>query len=295
MGKSEREALVPARQIRDRTWLSQVIRQFTRSRMAQVGILITVVLALLAIGAPLFTDIDPTMLDTTMILRQPSSNHLFGTDEFGRDVLSRVLYGSRISFVVGLSVAGLTTLVGLIAGALAGYFSAIDNVIMRVMDIFMAFPDILLAIGIMAVLGSSLFNIIIALSIIYTARTARVVRSSILDLKQRDFVMSAQVVGASNGRIIVRHLLPNCLAPLLVQQTYILAISILAESALSFLGVGIPPEVPTLGIILADGRDQLQYAPWLALFPGVFISLIVLGLNLLGDGLRDVLDPRLYE
>jgi peptide/nickel transport system permease protein len=295
MGKSEREALVPARQIRDRTWLSQVIRQFTRSRMAQVGILITVVLALLAIGAPLFTDIDPTMLDTTMILRQPSSNHLFGTDEFGRDVLSRVLYGSRISFVVGLSVAGLTTLVGLIAGALAGYFSAIDNVIMRVMDIFMAFPDILLAIGIMAVLGSSLFNIIIALSIIYTARTARVVRSSILDLKQRDFVMSAQVVGASTGRIIVRHLLPNCLAPLLVQQTYILAISILAESALSFLGVGIPPEVPTLGIILADGRDQLQYAPWLALFPGVFISLIVLGLNLLGDGLRDVLDPRLYE
>jgi peptide/nickel transport system permease protein len=276
-----------------RTWSRIVLRQFVRNRTAIVGLIVTLMLFVLSVGAPIFTSVDPTDMDMSNILRGPSSEHYFGTDEFGRDVFSRVLYGSRVSFIVGLAVAGLTTVVGMTLGSMAGFYSRLDNLIMRAMDIFMAFPEILLALGIMAILGPRLENIIIALTITFSTRTARVMRGAFLEIKEKEYVDAARSIGASDLRIITRHMALNSVAPLLVQQTYIIAISILAESALNFLGVGLPPEVPTLGSILADGRTNLVYAPWMSLYPGLFISLIVLGLNLLGDGLRDVLDPKM--
>jgi peptide/nickel transport system permease protein len=230
-------------------------------------------LVILAAGAPLFTQADPTDMNSMSILKPPSRAHPLGTDDFGRDVLSRVLYGGRVSILVGVIVAGVTTLTGVIFGALAAFYRRLDNLIMRAMDVLMAFPEILLALGVVAILGPQLVNI--------------------LGLKQQEFVEAARTVGARDLRIITHHLLPNSLAPLLVQQTYILAIAILAESALNFLGVGVPPEVPTLGGILSDARVHLRNAPWMSLFPGTFITLLVLGFNLLGDGLRDVLDPRM--
>jgi peptide/nickel transport system permease protein len=227
------------------------------------------------------------------ILNPPSPEHRFGTDDFGRDIFARVLYGSRVSFAVGIAVAVATTITGTILGALAGFYKKLDNVLMRIMDIFQAFPEILLALAIVAILGPQLINIIVALVFAYTPRTARVVRGSILALKEQEFVEAIRCVGATNMRVIRVHLIPNCIAPLLVQQTYILAIAILAESALNFLGVGLPPKVPTLGGMLADARVHIRNAPWMSLYPGLFISLMVLGFNLLGDGLRDVLDPRM--
>lgn len=247
----------------------------------------------MAAGAPLFTQADPTDMNSMSILKPPSRAHPLGTDDFGRDVLSRVLYGGRVSILVGVIVAGVTTLTGVIFGALAAFYRRLDNLIMRAMDVLMAFPEILLALGVVAILGPQLVNIMIALIITFTPRPARVVRGVILGLKQQEFVEAARTVGARDLRIITHHLLPNSLAPLLVQQTYILAIAILAESALNFLGVGVPPEVPTLGGILSDARVHLRNAPWMSLFPGTFITLLVLGFNLLGDGLRDVLDPRM--
>jgi peptide/nickel transport system permease protein len=191
-----------------------------------------------------------------------------------------------------VTIALVTTLTGLLFGALAGYYPRLDNPIMRTMDVLMAFPGMLLAIGIMAILGQQTINIVLALMVPYTPRTARVVRGQILALRDQEFIQAARCLGLRDWRIIVRHLLPNVAAPLLIQQTFILAGAILAESGLSFLGVGVPPEVPTLGGILSDSRAYLRTAPWLSLYPGLLISLLVLGFNLLGDGLRDALDPR---
>ena len=273
--------------------LRQALGRVRRSGSVQVGLILSSIFIVLSVGAPLFTRLDPTDMDMMNILRAPTESHIFGTDDFGRDLFSRVLYGGRISIVVGLVVAGITTLTGVTIGVLAGYYRRLDNPIMRVMDILMAFHTILLAIGIMAVLGPQLINIIIALVFPYTPVTARVVRGSVLSLREQEFVEAARSIGARDLRIILRHLLHNCLAPLLVQQTVIIAYAILAESGLSFLGVGVPPEVPTLGSILSDSRVFLRNAPWMSIFPGLSISLLVLGFNLLGDGLRDVLDPRL--
>lgn len=258
----------------------------------QVGFLVTVLVVVLSLGAPLFTDTDPNKMTMTAILHAPSADHYFGTDDFGRDLFSRVLYGGRISIMVGVLVSVLTAVFGILIGTAAGYYPRFDNWIMRVMDIFMAFPSILLAIGIMAILGPQLSNIIIALVVTYTPRTARVVRGEILAMKDEEFVRAARSIGMRDRRIIARHLLPNIMGPLLVQQTFILAIAILAESGLNFLGVGVPPDVPTLGGILSDARTFLRTANWMAFFPGLFISMLVLGFNLLGDGLRDVFDPR---
>ncbi|MGI8554453.1 MAG: ABC transporter permease [Dehalococcoidia bacterium] len=270
-----------------------VARRIGRSRSAQIGLLITAILVVLAACAPILAHASPTAIHPNIILQAPSGAHLFGTDDFGRDLLSRVLYGGRISILVGISVAGITTISGLFFGMLAGFYRRLDNPIMRCMDVLMAFPAILLAIGIMTVLGPQLGNVIAALAIAFTPRTARMVRGEILHLRERDFVQAAQSLGMSDGRLMLRHLLPNSLTPLLIQQTFILAVAILAESSLNFLGVGVPPRVATLGGILSDSREFLRDAPWMSLFPGAFISLLVLGVNLLGDGLRDVLDPRM--
>jgi peptide/nickel transport system permease protein len=259
-------------------------RRLLRSRSLQIGLAIS--LLVVTSGA------DPTAVNTASILKGPSAAHPFGTDEFGRDVLSRAVYGARTSILVGVTIALVTTLTGLLFGALAGYYPRLDNPIMRTMDVLMAFPGMLLAIGIMAILGQQTINIVLALMVPYTPRTARVVRGQILALRDQEFIQAARCLGLRDWRIIVRHLLPNVAAPLLIQQTFILAGAILAESGLSFLGVGVPPEVPTLGGILSDSRAYLRTAPWLSLYPGLLISLLVLGFNLLGDGLRDALDPR---
>ena len=275
-----------------RRW-RMTLRRFRRTRSAQVGLLIIVVLLILSIGAPLFATADPTDMDFVAILQAPSSLHPIGTDDFGRDLLSRVLYGSRISFLIAVVICGATTFTGTLIGSLAAFYPRLDNPLMRVMDVLMAFPPILLAIGIVSILGPQLINIILALIVPYTPVAARVVRGEILALRQLEFVDAARCVGARDIRIIVRHLLPNTLAAVLVQQTAILAMAVLAESSLNFLGIGVPPEIPTLGGILADSRVHLRNAPWMSLSPGIFISLLVLGFNLLGDGLRDILDPHM--
>ncbi len=276
----------------DRGW-HQLVHRFGRTRSAQVGLITIVFLLILSAGAPLFTSVDPTDMDSLRILQPPGGIHPLGTDDMGRDLLSRVLYGSRVSVVVAVSVSALTTLTGMTLGTLAGFYRRLDMPIMRVMDLLMSFPAILLAIAIVAIRGSDLTNIIIALIVPYTPVSARVVRGEILALRELEFIQAARSIGCSDLRIIIRHLLPNTMAPVLVQQTAILAMAVLAESGLNFLGVGVPPDVPTLGGILADSRVHLRNAPWMALYPGVFISLLVLGFNLLGDGLRDVLDPHM--
>ncbi len=271
----------------------QTLNRLLRSRTLMIGLFMASALVVLSVGAPLFTGVDPTDMDMSMIMKPPSAQHPFGTDAFGRDLFSWVLYGGRISLLVGLSVAAVTTITGVVLGSLSGYYPRLDSIIMRAMDVLMAFPEILLALGIVAILGPRISNIIIALLITYTPRPARVLRGAFLSLKGEQFVEAARCVGVSDLRIILRHMLPNCVAPLMVQQTYILAIAILAEAGLSFLGVGVPPSFPSLGGALADARAVIRYAPWMSLYPGLYISLLVLGVNLLGDGLRDVLDPRL--
>lgn len=275
--------------IRKRT---STARLLIRSRSAQIGIVIVVALAALGLLAPVIGPYGPNAMSYTSILSPPSAEHPFGTDDFGRDIFSRSLYGIRISLAVGITVMLISGLIGLGIGLVAGFYSRLDSPIMRAMDVLMAFPGILLAIGIMAILGPSLFNIIVALAISYIPRTARVVRGQVLSLREQEFVLAARALGASDWRLLVRYLALNTMAPLLIQQTFVLALAVIAESGLNFLGVGVPPNVPTLGSMLSESRTFLRSAPWVSIFPGLMISMMVLAFNLLGDGLRDVLDPR---
>jgi peptide/nickel transport system permease protein len=226
-------------------------------------------------------------------LASPSVEHWFGTDHFGRDLLSRVIYGGRASLEIGISVVIATGIVGTTIGAIAGYFRRFDNLLMRLMDALMAFPAILLAIVISAVLGASIVNVVIALGIATAPHTARIVRASVLVVREMEYVEAARALGASDLRLLFGHVLINALAPLIVRLTYVFAIAILAEAVLSYIGVGPPPPTPTFGNIIASERDFMETAPWAVLFPGLAIVISVLGLNLLGDGLRDVLDPRM--
>ncbi len=248
----------------------------------------------IALFAPLLATHDPLALGTQR-LASPGSDHWFGTDQFGRDVYSRVMYGSRISLAVGSATVILSTVLGTVIGLLSGFYRRVDGILMRAMDAFMAFPSILLAIAIMAALGPNPRNVVIALTITYTPRTARVVRGKVLGVREEAYVESARAIGLGDIKILRTYILANVLAPLLVQATFILALAIIAEAGLSYIGAGTPPPTPSWGNILADGRAVLSVAPWMTTFPGVFIMLSVLGLNILGDGLRDVLDPRLKD
>jgi peptide/nickel transport system permease protein len=256
------------------------------------GALVLLVLAL-ALSADLLSPFDPLRNNARARFRPPEFPYWFGTDHFGRDILTRVLHGARISLTIGAAVALTTGVFGTLIGATAGFFPRLDNPLMRLMDAFMAFPAILLAITVSAVLGASVTNVVIALSVATTPHTARIVRGSVLVVRELEYVEAARALGASEGRVLVRHVLLNALGPLIVRLTYVFAIAILSEAALSFIGVGPPPPAPSFGNIIAQGRDFMADAPWITLFPGLAIVVSVLGLNLLGDGLRDVLDPRL--
>jgi len=258
-----------------------------------VGIVIISIALLIAILAPHIAPYDPLEMGVGEYLVPPNRGHWFGTDHFGRDLVSRVIYGSRTTLMIGGMVVLITSFMGTLIGLLAGYFRILDKLLMRFMDGLMAFPAILLGVAIMAFLGSSLINIIVALSVVYTPRTARIIRSRVLKLREVPFVIAVHALGGSAPRIILSHVLTNSLAPLIVQSTFIFGYAILAEAALSFLGVGAPPEVQSWGTILNEGRPFLYHAPWYTIFPGTAIMFVVMGLNLLGDGLRDLLDPRL--
>ncbi len=257
-----------------------------------VGGIFFLFMILMAIFAPLLTPLDPMRMNPMNRLKPPMEGHLFGTDAMGRDVFSMVIYGSRISLQVGMLVMGFTCLAGIVMGLISGYFKMFDNIIMRINDGMMAVPAIILAIALMAVLGPRVSNIVIALSVVYTPRMARIIRGSVLSAKELAYVEAAKALGTRDIVIVFRHILPNCVAPMIVQGTFISAYSVLAEASLSFLGVGAPPYIPSWGNVVSDGRLFMLKAPWISLFPGIAILLFVLGLNLLGDGLRDSLDPK---
>jgi peptide/nickel transport system permease protein len=278
--------LAPARRA---PWLAVLVRR----RVTLVGAVLVGLNVLVAALAPALAPSDPLLLDVKNRLQAPGAGHWFGTDDVGRDVLSRVLYGARVSVKVGGLVVALSVTAGLVVGLAAGYYPRLDGILMRVMDGLMAFPAIILAIALMASLGPSLDNVIVALAVVYTPRIARIVRGSVLVVRELPYVEAARALGVSDPGIVARHVLPNCLSPVIVQATFIFALAVLGEAALSFLGVGAPPFVPSWGNILAEGRLYIQQAPWLTLFPGAAIMATILGLNLFGDGLRDVLDPKL--
>lgn len=269
------------------------LRLLRRRRIALLGAILVVVNVLVAILAPVIGRWEPQRLDVQARLAPPTPAHWMGTDDVGRDVWSRVIYGTRLSMVVGGAVVLLSFVGGIVFGLLGGYYRPLDNVLMRIMDGFMAFPGIILAIALMASLGPSVVNVILALGIVYVPRVARIVRGSVLVIRETPYVEAALALGVSDPVVLARHVLPNCLSPVIVQGTFIFAAAVLGEAALSFLGVGVPPQIPSWGNVMAEGRLYLQQAPWLTLFPGAAIMACILGLNLFGDGLRDLLDPKM--
>ncbi len=269
------------------------LRRLFRHRLFVTGLALFGIIVAAAVLAPWITSVDPTKLAMRFKFRPPSADFVFGTDNFGRSLWSRVVWGAQLSVIIGASVVALNAVFGTLVGALAGYFRRIDNALMRLNDALMAFPAILLAIGISAVLGPSTINVIFALAIVYIPRTARIVRASVIVLREMEYVQAAVAAGAGHWRILRRHILPNAMAPLIVQLSFLFAYAVLSEATLSFLGLGAVPPTPTWGNIMAEGRQYMTDSFWIITIPGVALMITVLGLNLLGDGLRDVLDPRL--
>lgn len=271
----------------------QLWRQFARNRLAIFGFLIIIVLLVSALLAPFIAPYDPIKSSIRERLQVPSTAHLFGTDDLGRDIFSRVVYGSRISLQVGLVAVSIATLVGLVLGLFAGYLGGwVDNLVMRLMDVLFAFPTVLLAIAIMAVLGPSTTNVMIAIGIVYIPIFARITRGSVLVVRNQEFIEAARCVGLPPMSIIFKHILPNAFDAVIVQISLATAFAILAEAALSFLGLGTQPPEPSWGSMLSFGRQYMIEAPWWTIFPGLAIFLTVFALHLIGDGLRDALDPR---
>lgn len=266
------------------------------ARRAPVGVgalAVIVLLVVMAVAAPLVAPYDPQSQDYNHLLKEPSPSHPFGTDRVGRDLLSRVIYGTRTSFMVGVVAVGVALVVGTPLGLVAGYFRGVtDELIMRILDAFIAFPGIIFALAIVAVLGSSLMNVMLAIGITSIPLFARLTRSQVLSLRQREYVLAAAATGASDFRIMARHIMPNAASPLIVQATLALGFAVLAEAGLGYLGVGVQPPTPTWGSDLNQGAPLLERAPWLSIAPGMAIFVLVLSFNLLGDALRDQLDPR---
>ncbi len=269
-------------------------KRLKKNKLAMVGLGIVIMLILIAIFSSLIAPYNPIARVKEESSLSPGRAHIFGTDLLGRDIFSRVIYGSRISIMVGVVAVGISVIIGLFLGALSGYFGNVsDAFIMRIADIFFAFPYILGAIAIMTVLGPGIVNIFIAIGILGWAAFARIFRSSILSIKNKEYIEAARALGASNYRIITRHIFPNAFAPIIVYATMNIGTAIIVEAALSFLGLGVQPPTPAWGKMLAESLDYIDIAPWMMLFPGLAIVITVLGFVLLGDGLRDAFDPRL--
>jgi peptide/nickel transport system permease protein len=285
-------ALAPAEiaPVVQRHWLGETAR---RHPTVMIGVMLLLAMAAMALLAPYLGTIDPLAVAPVKRLRPPSELYWFGTDSYGRDVYSRTLYGARVSLTVGLSVAMFGTALGLAIGLVTGFVRRLDFVVMRVMDALMSVPPVLLAIALMALTKASLGNVVLAITITEVPRVARLVRSVVLSLREQPFVEAAVAAGTGFWRTLLRHILPNTIAPLLVQATYICAAAMITEAVLSFIGAGTSPEIPSWGNMMAEGRSYFQIKPNLVLFPGAFLSLTVLAVNLVGDGLRDALDPRL--
>lgn len=252
----------------------------------------TFLVILVASFAPLLTSADPLQMNLLHILSPPNAQFPFGTDDVGRDVFSRVLHGTRLSLVVGAVVLITTAVLGTLIGLVSGYYRRLDGLIMRLVDALMAFPAIMLALVVVAMLGPRTENVILALTLVYLPRVARLIRGTVLSVRELEYVSGGKAVGANDLRLLLRYVLPSTIAPLIVQATFIYGYAILGEASLSFLGLGTSPPTPSLGNILSDARPMLREAPWMALFPATTIALIIFGFNLLGDGLRDLLDPR---
>ena len=266
---------------------------FRRHPTAIIGGVVLLVMMLIAVFAPWLGTVDPQAVTPIQRLKPPSADFWFGTDMLGRDVYSRVMYGARVSLVVGLAVAVLSIMIGLLIGLVTGYIRWLDAIMMRIMDGLMSIPPVLLAIALMALTKASIENVIIAITLAEVPRVVRLVRSLVLTLREEPYVEAAIAAGTSLPRILVRHILPNTVGPLLVQGTYVCASAMITEAILSFIGAGTPPNIPSWGNIMAEARSLFQIAGYLLLFPGICLSLTVLAVNMLGDGMRDALDPRL--
>lgn len=269
------------------------IRRLLKRKTVAAGLIVLLVFVLLAVFAPMIAPYSPSKLSIVNRLKPPSELYWFGTDEFGRDVFSRTIYAGRLSLLVGAAVVALSALIGITLGLLAGFFQKLDTPIARLIDAMMAFPDILLAIALVAALGPSLTTVIIALAVVYSPRLARIVRASTLVIRELPYVEAAKALGISTFHIMTRHVLRNLVSPILVQCTFLFASAMLAEAGLSFLGLGVSPEIPTWGTMISAGRQYIGQADWMTYFPGFAIIFSVLSLQMVGDGLRDMLDPRL--
>jgi peptide/nickel transport system permease protein len=274
--------------------MKQTLKKLFRNKSVVIGSIIVCLLILVAILAPLISPYDPYEMDMSKRLQSPSKEHWLGTDQFGRDLLTRIIYGSQVSLQVGIISVGIAMTIGVTLGLISGYYGGwIDAVIMRIVDIFLSFPVILLAIAFVAALGPNILNVMIALGLVYWTNYARVVRSSVLAIKEEEFIQAAKTIGASDFRIITLYILPNVFAPIIVVATLGLGTAIVSEATLSFLGLGVQPPKASWGWTLSSGLTFLRDAPYLSIFPGLAIMLSVLGFNLLGDGIRDVTDPKL--
>jgi peptide/nickel transport system permease protein len=268
-------------------------RVLSRHATIVIGAVLLVVLITLSAAAPLIAGFDPIALDVAHRLRPPNAVHWFGTDNYGRDVLSRTLYGGRVSLVVGICAAALSGLIGTSIGLAAGMFHRADAALMRVMDGVMAIPAILLAVAMMTLARPGILSVVVAITVPEVPRVARLVRSVVLVIREQPYVEAARAIGTKLPRLLLRHILPNAITPIIVQATYVCASAVLLEAYLGFLGVGIPPETPSWGNIISDGRTYVQLAIWIILFPGAFLGTMVMAINILGDGVRDLLAPRL--
>lgn len=270
-----------------------LFRAMLRRPSVAIGLVLFALIVLAAVFAGLIAPYNPSKLAIAQRLQPPSSLHLFGTDGFGRDVLSRVIFAGRVSLSVGLGVAVLSSLFGVVLGLLGGFFRRLDAPVSRVIDAMMAFPDILLAIALVAALGTSIVNVIVALSIVYAPRIGRIIRAATLVIRELTYVEAARALGVATWRILVNHVLRNVVSPIIVQATFVFAYAMLAEAGLSFLGVGVDASTPTWGTMINEGSQYVGKADWIIFFPGIAITLCVLSLQIAGDGLRDALDPRL--
>jgi len=271
------------------------LQSLVRRKIALAGAWVLLLIAVLAVFAPLVAPYDPMGLNPIDRLQGPSVKHWFGTDHFGRDIFSRIVYGARMTIISGSGVVLCSILLGVVIGLLSGYFRGFGRIAMRLVDVVMSFPPLLLALALIAILGPGLLNVILAVSATYLTHTARIIFGLTLKIKEEAYVEAIRSIGAQSGRIIVRHLLPNLVSPVIVQATFTFAFSLLQIASLDFLGVGVPPQVPSWGNMVSEGRVYITRAPGVLLFPGIFIVLTVLSFNLVGDVLRDNLDPRFRE